>query len=282
MSNEATPQTPEAPAPTLLGTEQQPQQPAFTPSYEGVLQPDGTFAEGWTSKALGPQYNGPLATAKSIADVDKLLRDNMAAARQQGIRPINENSKPEEIAAFRKAFGVPETPEAYGSLKPEKFPDAMWDKEGEKALTAIAHKHNVPPAALKDILGLYGSQVEQQMQQLQAEQESSLAAEGAKLKQAWGEKYNDNLRVAQRFAATIGLQPTNPIFNSAEAVIAMVQGASLVGEDRLINGKTVGLPASDTERATSIMTNPQDPLYAKYQSGDPGTVTLVNNMLQQR
>lgn len=281
---DATTQNTETASQTLLGAGDatQTQQAAFVPSYEGILQPDGSFADGWTTKTFGKEYNGPLSTVKDLPGVDKLLRDNMAAARSQGIKPLTDKSTPEEIANYRKTFGIPETPDAYGTLKPDKFPDALWDKEGEKAIAAVAHKHNVPPAALKDIMALYGEKVDSQLQQLQAEQETSLVAEQAQLRQAFGEKYDDNIRVAQRYAKTIGLDLTDPIFNSAKVVIAMVQGASLVGEDKLINGQTIGLPASSTERANSIMTNPQDPLYQKYQSGDAPTVALVSNMLQGR
>lgn len=262
------------------GTSATPSQPAFVPTYEGILRPDGTFAEGWTSRALGPQYNGPLATVKSVADMDKLVRDNIAAARQK-VAPPDERSSPEQIAAWRKLVGAPEQADGYGEIRPETIPPDMWDGESERALLDVAHRHHLSPTAVKEIVGLYGAQIDQQMRQMQSDAEHALASERARLQQAWGERYEDNLRTAHRFAATLGLSADHPIFTSADVVMAMARGTQLISEDRLVSGHSVGITGLAGDRATSIMTNPEDPLYAQYQSGDRETVALVNNLLQQ-
>src|SRR6478672_67438 len=91
----------------LTGTEQEQEEDAgFSPTFDHVLNSDGTFAEGWTAKAFGPEYNGPLSTTKSVADVDKLLRDNMAAARGRQISWPDEKATPEQLSAVRRLTGA--------------------------------------------------------------------------------------------------------------------------------------------------------------------------------
>jgi hypothetical protein len=267
---------------TILGDGQQ--QAQFTPSYEGALKSDGTFAEGWHAKALGADYNGPLAQVKSVADVDKMLRDNIAAARAKTdgmVKIPGADAKPEELAAYRKAIGAPEKPEDYGELRPDKIPVEAWDAASDAKLKAVAHKHGLPPAALKDILGIYAEQIDTQMTKGMADMTAHVEGQKAILKQEWGEKFEGNVRQTIRFAATLGLKPDHPVFQNADVVRALQRGASLVSEDKLINGSTIGLAASPGEQAKAIMTNPANPHYKAYQSGDPNAVALVNNLLQQ-
>lgn len=267
---------------TLLGSDgggQQQQQ--FTPTFENALGKDGAFAEGWAAKAFGAEYSGPLATVKTMADVNKLLADNMAAARGKAPSMPGEKSTPEEIAAWRKITGAPEKPDGYGALRPESIPEAMWDKGAESKLAEIAHKHHLNPSALKDIMGLYAETLSTGMQKSEAEFATYRAGEESKLKAEFGKDFDLKVNHAKRFAATLGLKLDNPIFNDASVVIAMARGHGLVSEDKLINGNTQGLSATPKMQATSIMTDQSNPLYGKYQSGDPDTVSLVNNLLMQ-
>ena len=52
----------------------------------------------------------------------------MAAARAKTegmIRVPGDDAKPEDVAAFRKALGVPDDPTGYGLVKPETLPMAF-------------------------------------------------------------------------------------------------------------------------------------------------------------
>lgn len=283
MADDATQTGADGATTTILGDGQQ-LATQFTPSYDGALNPDGSFAEGWHTKAFGAEYSGPLAQAKTVADVDKMLRDSMARARQKTdgmVRVPGEGASPEDLAEFRKAIGGPEKPEDYGELRPQNIPPEAWDAEADKALKTVAHKHGVTPAALKDIMGLYAGQMDTQMAKGMADMTAHVAGQKAILQQEWGEKFESNVRQTIRFAATLGLKPDHPVFQNADVVRALQRGASLVSEDKLINGSTIGLAASPGEQAKAIMTDPANPHYKAYQSGDPNAVALVNNLLQQ-
>lgn len=256
----------------------------FKPAtFDGVLNPDGTFKDGWTAgfNTKEAAYNGPLAGVKSLADVDKVLRENMAAARGKAPAMPDDKATPEQVAAWRKITGAPEKPEGYGDLRPETIPAELWDKGSEAKLQAIAHKHHLPPAALKDIVGMYAETLGEAVKTNEADTQARLSGELGRLKQEWGGEFDAKLHSAKRFALTLGLKEDNPIFQSAEAVLAMARGAALVSEDKLINGNTSSLAATPKQQANEIMTNTANPLYAKYQAGDKDTVALVNNLLMQ-
>jgi len=255
--------------------------PSPPATYEGLLGADGRFTQGWADKL--PQnaaaYRGIAASAQDLPSLLKMVHDNQVAARAKLSMP-HEKSTPDQIANWRKVVGAPDTAEGYGELRPENMPAEMWDAEGEKKFAELAHKHHLSTAAVKDIMTRYGGMIEEAEGKIDAYVNTSLAAEDATLKQAWGEKYHDNLRAAQRFAATIGLKADNPIFTRAEVVMAMAQGTKLISEDRLVSGGNSSLSASPRDRATAIMTDPRDPLYSKYQSGDAETQSLVSNLLK--
>jgi hypothetical protein len=266
---------------TLLTGAEQEEGGGFSPTFDKVLNSDGTFSDGWTARAFGPDYNGPLSTTKSVADVDKLLRDNMAAARGRQISWPDEKATPEQLAAVRRLTGAPETPEGYGGLRPDSIPAELWDGGGEARLQAVAHKHHLPPAALKDIVGLYAETLDAAVKANDADMQEQRTAGLQALRQEFGRDFDSRMHAARRFAQTLGLREDNPIFLHPEVVSAMARGAALVSEDRLVGAGAQTFGGTPRTQANAIMTEVTNPLYAKYQAGDPDTVSLVNSLLTQ-
>jgi hypothetical protein len=181
------------------------------------------------------------------------------------------DATPDQIAAWRKVVGAPDTPDGYGdTLRPESFPEGQWDADSEKEFRSIAHKHHLSPSAVKDIIGYYEKSVLAGVDQAKAGEAEFLAAETASLRKAWGGEYDRNLGLAHRFAATLGLKPDNPIFTSSEVVQAMARGAALLSESKLINGQAAGLPASNQERAHAIMDSKNQDILAREYRGEFG------------
>ena len=199
----------------------------------------------------------------------KAYRDTKSMVGRKMEAP-GPDATPEQVAAFRKVTGAPETPEGYGSLRPEEFPAELWDAESEKQFAALAHKHHLSPAAVKEIAALHGTMMQGGLEASSAAQEQLLAAEGDKLRQAWGSQFDANLAVAQRFAATIGLKPDNPIFTSSEVVQALARGASLLSEDKLVPGSSTAMPAGNQARAQAIMDPKSTDMLARQYRGEFG------------
>lgn len=270
---------------TTAGTQQTTTTTATTQTGQGgFIQPDGRFADGWLDKLPGEldgykptlaKYKDFTSLAKSYGELQSLLGKKSSA-----VNIPTEQSSPEEVAAFRKALGIPEKPEEY-QFKPEQLPEGVdWNDEQAKAFAAIAHKHHIPPAAMKELAALQVATEAARAQEMGRQIEAELSQGKQALQQAWGQNFEKNLNTSARVAKSIGLDPNSPGLRDPNVVQALFKFSQLVSEDKLITGE--GSPSLQPGRlkAKDIQTNPQNPLYARYQQGDPEIVQLVRGMLQ--
>lgn len=215
--------------------------PGATPPAWSWAAEDGTLSEGWQDKLPDElKGNASLKTINSVPLLAKAFAETKAMVGKRLEAP-GEGATPEQVAAWRKTVGAPETPEGYlgdaKTLKPETLPDEAWDTEGEKEFLALAHKHHLTPSAVKDILGLHGGSLMKAIQQSKADEGASVQAEIATLKKDWGGDYERNISQAAQVAKMMGLDPAaNPIFASADVVKAFSRMAGLLSEDKLVAG----------------------------------------------
>ncbi|SKA88827.1 hypothetical protein SAMN02745166_01492 [Prosthecobacter debontii] len=247
-------------AATLLGEGQQQQQqpPAGGGESWSWAKEDGTLNQGWQDKlGDGLKGNSSLATIQSLPDLANAYVSTKALVGKKLEMP-GEGAKPEDIANWRKVVGAPEKPEGYRgeakNLKPEGLPDEMWNADAEAKFLALAHKHHLPPAAVKEILSFYGTSLMDTLQASKGDEAEMLKAEGLKLQQTWGKDYQANITVAAQMAKMVGLDPhTDPIFTNARAVEAFAKMAKLVSEDKLVTGEQPSLSTSARARANDIV-----------------------------
>ena len=218
---------------------------------------DGTLAEDWTSK-LPDEIKGE-ASLGIIKTLPDLAKSYLATKKMVGtkLEAPGEKSTPEQIAQWKKTVGAPETVEGYLSgdiktMRPESVPAELWDAGAEKEFLAVAHKHHLPPDAVKDILEHYGKSVLNGLQQSQAGAAASITEETQKLRSEWGQQFDTNLNLAKRVAQTAGLELTDPIFQSSAAVAAFAKLGKLFSEDRLVKGDAPGITGAIGERIQDI------------------------------
>ena len=263
----------------------------FVPSFEGALGADGTFSEGWATKAFGAEYKGPLASAKSFGDVSKMLTDSMTAARQKTegmIRVPGEGAKPEEVAAYRAALGVPEKPEDYAHVLPEGVKDEQLNKEQLNAWKGKLHAQGVPKAAAETIINEYLAEQAATQKATLAEFAKGIELEKIELAKRFPE-IDKTVETVKALANRAGIpaslktaiekgafDPLNQsAFWGADALEVMAWAAKATGEDTSGGG---GAKPGGTNMAMAkdIVMNPQNPLNAKYVAGDKETVALVS------
>jgi hypothetical protein len=214
---------------------------------------DGALNDGWLDRLPGDlRGHASLKVIGSLPDLAKSYVETKSLVGKKLEMP-GQGASPEQIAAWRKTVGAPERPEGYvgeaKSLRPEAIPENMWDVESERKFLAVAHKHHLPPAAVKDILGFYGDSLANGLKASQQQEEVILQAETMKLRQTWAQDFNANLSMASRVAQTVGLDPkTHPIFTSAEVVQAFARIGKLLSEDKLVKGDAQGINGSIQER----------------------------------
>jgi hypothetical protein len=251
------------------------------------IQPDGTFSDGWTNQ-LPDEFAGARDSLNKFKTFPDLVRAYDSANRlvgRKGVLIPTPESSTEEVTAFRKALGVPETIEGYAKeTRPAELPDGIqWNDDIAKSYFEVAHRHNVSTEAMKELIALNVKQREFE-QQAQIESVNETKHRGlAHLRATWGADFERNIAVAQRAAALGGVDPNSYGWRDPEVVKLVVRMAGMMGEDKFVGAGTA-LPAGTADlriRAMDIMRNPANPLHQRYRDGDADVQAQVRNMLKQ-
>ena len=209
-------------------------------SFHELINPDGTFAQGWTDKlpeAFKP-FGPSVGRFPSITDLIGGYANAEKAISAKKLTPPGENATPEQVAEWRKLVGAPDKPDGYGPLKPEKLPaGAEWNDELAGKLAEIGHKHHLPKAALADLVALNLSAQEAAAQKNGADADAYVAQQTEALKKEWGQGYEENLAQSVKAAKLLGVDITDPEVGSNAKMIRLLHSASkLMREDKLLGG----------------------------------------------
>lgn len=191
---------------------------------------------------------------KTLDDVVKGYREAERGLRDGGrIKVPGEDASDEEMAAYRSAIGVPEKPDGYAVPEPK-------DADGNpipintaltERVTASAHKHGVPKAALDAILA---EEIEAQIAEFD-QQTGALKAKAAEHVKGWGEEKDAKLANLNAAAKDAGLTradmeylrglPSGP----GKMLDMLAKMGSNFSEDTLIAGerKTFGMTADQAK-----------------------------------
>lgn len=260
---------------------------ADAPNGVTYVQPDGSFAPDWTTKLpedLGPARDS-LGRFKSVVDLARAYDGANKLIGRKGVILPNEKSTAEEISAFHKTMGVPETPDGYmEAVRPTEMPEGVaWSDDIAKSYFELAHRHHVPASAMRDLIGLH-------LKQRQFEQEAAQhmlienKQKGLKqLRQIWGVDFDRNLGIAQRAASLTGVDANSYGWRDPEVVKGFVRLASMMGDDKLVTpGGSLPAGGADLKsRAIDIMRNPANPDHQKYRDGDQDVQQRVRRYLEQ-
>lgn len=251
------------------------------------IKGDGSFADGWTNQ-LPEEFAGTrdsLAKFKTFPDLVRAYDSANKLVGRKGVLLPTPESSTEEVTAFRKALGVPETADGYAEpTKPAELPDGiLWNDDIAKSYFEVAHRHNVSTEAMKELIQLNVKQREFE-QQAQVESVNEVRHRGlAHLRQQWGADFDRNIAVAQRAAALGGVDPNSYGWRDPEVVKLVVRMANMMGEDKFVGAGTA-LPVGTADlrqRAMDIMRNSANPLHQRYRDGDADVQSQVRQMLKQ-
>lgn len=216
------------------------------------------------------RFSAPHDVFNSYLNLEKKLADSRA------VRIPDANSTPEEVAAWNKARGVPDTPDGYkiDVAPPEGLELGDSDKAILQGLTAEAHKRGFDPAVVNFAHEFFYQQAAEAAAQQVAASETAKASAEKALRQEWGREYDANVRWANAAANQFGLEGVlnarladgsllgdHPVLVKAMAQIGRVnaedpfmlqaanQGGSKNVEDR--KRELMGLRATDPRRYAS-------------------------------
>ena len=253
-----------------------------TPTQQGYVNPDGTFAEGWANNLPedSAAYKDTLSKYKSVPDMAKALANaNALIGKKLGVP--NEKSSPEEVAAFRRSLGVPDSIDEY-KFAPDALPEGMtWDDNNVKNYAEIAHKHNIPPLAMKALVTEHAKMEHFKMQGMQAQIEKQHVEAVNTLKKEWGGEFEKNIGLAKQAAKIAGVNANSQGFADPEVVRGFVRMAQMMSEDKVGRSMSGSEFMTGQARAKDIMSNPDNSWHKRYMEGDREAATLVTGLLKQ-
>lgn len=143
-------------------------------------------------KPIAERFNSPTDVVKAVSDLRKQVSTS--------IRIPGEDAKPEDIAKFHKALGVPDSPSDYKFNIPEGREATDADTAFHGKLAEIFHKSGIPAAAAGQLNELW-NELTVQAEEAQATADKKLVEEtSSALQTKWGTDFERNKNLASRAA----------------------------------------------------------------------------------
>lgn len=182
------------------------------------------------------------AGIKDMDGLAKVARDNQRALRESGrVKVPGEGASAEEITAYRKAIGVPESAAGYEFSAPVGEDGQPIELNGG-TLTRIAefaHKHSLPKGPMEALVADY---VQGELDDLAAATRDQDAAAAAWVK-AQGSQSPAKIAAIDRAATALGLTPQDlqglrAAWGPEKALTVMAKLGDGMAEDMMITGGT--------------------------------------------
>lgn len=208
-------------------------------------------APSWRD-ALGPDYKDHVGL-KSYATLDDFAKSHLEAQRMVGADKVaipGKDAKPEEWDNYFKKLGRPDNADGYGLKLPDNLPPGVSiDAEGLKAIAAAAHKLGVPKTQMEGLFNEVMTLQTKQAEELSKEFYLDPAVSEAKMKEVFGQAFDQRLAEVQQFLAPMFekmpwvreyLDKTG-LTNSAPLVVLFAEAAAATRESgQPQNGKPAG------------------------------------------
>lgn len=220
-------------------------------------------------KATFSKYDSADAFFSGYANLSTL-------AGKKALAPLPENApddaKAERSKLLRQINGVPDTWEGYGVKKPEGVDDSQWNGEYVNSAMQIMHKHNIPPAAVHELMKFdmefAGKIREGAKLQSEAQLGERIKTGQEELRKEFGQQYKEKLTLAQRVAEQNGFdyEKDRDLLLSPKVIKLLAQIGEGTSEDRLVgsNAPSNASGGDDRAKALDIVNNPSNPLYAAF------------------
>jgi len=236
-------------------------------------------AADWRASITDPEQKEFASRLASPADAVKVAYD-LRKANGSMVRVPAKDAKPEDVAKFHKAIGVPEKPEEYKFDIGREPTDE--DKQVQGEIAKVFHANGVPAAAVTAV-----SKAVTELAQAQLAEQNRVAVQArtdaeANLKKELGADYSKHVNLAVRAVEVFGGDELKTFLNTT-----IVNGAKLGDHPMLIKamGK-VGLRMGEGEFIGAVGSAEKGSLQAEMQQimadNPPGTEKYKSPAVQKR
>jgi len=188
----------------------------------------------------------------------------LVALKEKGSEPPArpaEGASDEEMAAYRKVMGIPESADKYNLTKPD-FPEEMTEEvaDTEKWFRETAFALDIPGEAAKALYDSYNKQLSERLKAYADKREAERIKTIETATEEFGESYEALSKKAQGLAVQIGGEEFKEFLNSTGAgdqpglVLGMLRLAKRVGEDNFHPGDTT---TTSTTRRKGVLRFPK-------------------------
>lgn len=197
----APPAPPPSPAPSPPPPPADPSDPPADPP-----SPPAPPADDWRAELAGDDAEllKFLGRHQSKATALKEFRQQHADIRSGKYRkPLGEDPTDEELKAYRKDFGVPDSPEGYF----EKLPDGLVVGDDDKPIVeeflTKMHGANAPAGVAATAIEAYYGIVEKQEAEIAEKVATAKRETEDALREEWGGDYRRNVNITQSYLETL-------------------------------------------------------------------------------
>jgi len=191
-------------------------------------------------------------------------------ATKNFVKLPGKDAKPEDMAEFNKALGVPEKPEGY--MESLKFDDGLVlgdeDKPMVENFSAVAHEVGMTPGQMQTAVGWYLKQQQEQAYQLDEFDNQQQAEARKALQEEFGPAYK---RMVNNVSAVFQNAPGGADVKNPESVYARILGG------RTADGKIIGNDP-DVVRWLIAMSQEINPAASVVDDGDLSGQSVENKI----
>lgn len=165
---------------------------------------DNGNEKNWRDEIAGDdeKYRKHLEKFPSVKELAKSQRDYEAKLRSGEFKPVlKEGADEKEVAAWRKANGIPETPDKYEIKLADGYVIGEQDKELVNTFLGEMHKENATPATINAALNAYYKIVENFNRDVAGHDADMRKKCEDTLRAEWGVDYRQNENINGNFLA---------------------------------------------------------------------------------
>jgi hypothetical protein len=143
------------------------------------------------SLKLAARFTSPRAVWQKLLAQEQVIR----RGAHKGPPTLAENATDEQRAEYRKAVGVPETPDGYDLKFAPEANAGEIENSIAKNMAAFAHERNIPAKYMKEAFEGYQQELIRTRQEEQTARQRAIARNDAEYQKEWGGDYSRNARL---------------------------------------------------------------------------------------